>query len=376
MTPRRRVLMIGSLPLAAPWNGADKNIARAIVSTDSATEYHVQSGTHELWPEGVVVRRTERPGAMPTLRERLASARLLMTGSSSVDVVHMVASVVGSNSLPARALTAWSRVTRMPIVHTVPGVGVPLVRRELFPGATTVVFSDDSANRLMRAGVPDVVHVFPPLDLASIVANVDGAFLRHELRLGSRPILYPTHLDHDNGIREAILALAQLRPELGAVSLVVAARGRSHQNLDAALDELRSFALEVGVADRVVLLHDVAEMHDLIAACELTILVPRELHGKMDLPLVILEAHALHRPVIITDRPPLSEALLGGGVAVPFGDVEALAAEIDGLMMSSDRRRRLALEGRRRLVELVDRAWTADSYRRLYEQVLWRRPVA
>lgn len=370
-SPRhRRVLIIGSLPLAAPWNGADKNLARALVTLDRGTDYVLQTGSDDVWPEQVVARRTGHPGAMPTFRERGRSALLLMQTTHKVDLVHVVASVRKSDPLPPRLLAAWSRVTHRPIVHTVPGTAVPMFDKALFPGAATVVFSTHTAERLERAGVPNVVRMFPPMDVDAVRPATDPEIVRRQFGLGPRPVLYPSHLDEGNGIREAIEALSRLPAELADVTLVIAARWRQNQDVNGEFESIQRHARSVGVAGRVRPLKHVPDLFALIAACEMTVLVPRELSGKMDLPLVVLESLALKRPVIITDQPPMNESLLGGGRAVPYGNVAALAAALQDLLTNEDLRRSLADTGRGRLVELADPVRMVEAYRNVYETVL------
>lgn len=356
--------------MAAPWNGADKNLARAIVTLDRGTNYVVQTGSDDVWPEQVVARRTARPGAMPTFRERGRSALLLIRTTHTVDLIHVVASVRKSDPLPPRLLAAWSRVAQRPIVHTVPGTAVPVVAKALFPGAATVVFSTHTAKRLERAGVPNVIHMFPPMDVDAVRPSVDPESVRRDLGLGPRPVLYPSHLDDGNGIRDAIEALARLPAELADVNLVIAARWRQNQDVNSEFEAIQRYAGSVGVAGRVLLLKHVPDLYGLMAACVMTVLVPRELAGKMDLPLVVLESLALRRPVIITDQPPMNESLLGGGRAVPYGNVAALAAALQELLTNENLRRSLAETGRDRLVALADPVRMVQTYQHLYEEVL------
>ena len=87
----------------------------------------------------------------------------------------------------------------------------------------------------------------------------------------------------------------------------------------------------------------------LIRACAVTALVPATLSGKMDLPMVLLESLALERPVLVTDRAPMNEAVLDGGLTVGYGDVAATCAALERLLRLPDEAAVLARAGAARL---------------------------
>ena len=93
--------------------------------------------------------------------------------------------------------------------------------------------------------------------------------------------------------------------------------------------------------------------------------------------MVILEALALGRPVIVANRPPLSEALLGGGgLAVDFGDVAGLSAALARLLSDQALRRRLGAQGHDAVIRQCDPACAAMRYQQIYEAAASVRGVA
>jgi glycosyltransferase involved in cell wall biosynthesis len=367
---RLTILMVGSLPLAEPWNGADKALARTLVLADEANRYIIQTGAHDDWPDHVEAIREPHPPAMPGWRSQLSAAAFLVRHSRRADVIHVVASVRHPNRLVIWLVRWWAGLAQRPIVHSMPAMAGSAIERNSIIGRVTVVFSRHTAERLESLGIPGVMELFPPVEIEDQPAPAGIASLRAELALGPRPILYAAHLDPDSGMAEAIEALARLPAALHDVTLVLAVRWRTGQNPDEAIDQLRAVADRAGVADRVRWLRQVDDMPQLIAACRLTALVARQLNGKMDLPLVLLESLAMGRPIIVSDEPPLSEALLGGGFAVPFGDAEALAAAFTALLDDPDLNRRMATAGRRRVRELADPRRAAEAYGLVYDRAL------
>jgi glycosyltransferase involved in cell wall biosynthesis len=372
----RRILMVSSVPLAEPWNGADKNFANLLVRWDPDTHFIVQTSLTEDWPPlRVTAVRSLRTLSMPTTGQKLRGLAYLLRHSGYADLIHVVASLYNPGPWMGPALRTWSAIRRRPLVHTIPSIGdVPLARRN-FVGDATVVVSEHTHRRLKAHGIPNVFRVHPPLEVERLRPRQPTApeALARELRLGDRAVLYPAHYGEKNGIREIIYAFARLRrsPETEDAVLVLACRYHPWQDAEAEKRKVLKQAAEVGISNSIRVLDYVTDMPALISACALTALVPEKLSGKMDLPLVILESLALGRPVVVADRAPMSEALLGeGGYAVSYGDVPALASSLARLLGNPRLRRELADQGRAAVLEHCSPERVVGYYQRIYEQVL------
>lgn len=364
-----RILMLSSVPLATPWNGADKNLARLLVEADRRNQFIVQTSQTETWPTHVQPVREQAVSAMPTPQQKLRAMRYLLSHTGSADLVHVVASLGSPSRLSAGLLRGWPALRCRPIIHTVPSIGDRPVLREYFPGDMTVVVSDFTQRLLVSQGVPNVVRVYPPLD-QHLRPTTDPVELAQSLQLGPRAVLYPAHYGPESGIREMIQAFAQLPTTLNDAVLVLACRTHRHQDPDREAEQVLATATKAGIADRVRVVGNVSDMPALIAACAITALVPGKLASKMDLPLVILEALALGRPVITSDKPPMSEALLGGGLGVRYGDVAGLSAALARLLSDAPLRAELAATGRAAVLHHCQPARIVEQYQQIYSQAL------
>ncbi len=363
--------MAGSVPLAEPWNGADKNFANLLVRKDHYNRFIVHTSSEEPWspPPRVTAIRSRHVSAMPTLEQRLREMGYMLRHSGLADIIHLVASLQGPSPWVGPALRAWSNIRRIPLVHTLPSVGdVPIDRRN-FPGDATVVVSEHTRRRLEDHGVPNVHRVYPPLEMESLRPE---ALQTTTGGLGERAVLYPAHYGDKSGMSEVIHAFSELRRHPGTEEAVLVLACRSHpwQDPVAERQKVLEQAAGAGISDRVRVLGNVADMPGLISACAVTALVPKELNAKMDLPLVILESLALGRPVIVADQAPISEALLGGGgYAVPYGDVPALTGSLARLLANAGLRERLGKRGRDAVLEHCDPEKVVERYQMIYERV-------
>ncbi len=174
----------------------------------------------------------------------------------------------------------------------------------------------------------------------------------------------------------AVLCLANLRPEKGVATFVEAiARARATVPRVRGLvagDGPERGELEGLVAGRegVELLGSRGDVPDLIAACDALAL----LSEAEALPISILEARALGRPVVAADVGGVPEAVAHAatGLVVPARDAGAAAAAIARLAAQPEWARELGARGRKRQRERFDGAAMVSAYERALAEVATR----
>ena len=199
-----------------------------LVESDLANCYTIQTGEADEWPEQrVTPLRLHGVSSMPTSAQKLRSFYYVVRHTAQVDLVHIVASLAHPWPWSGDVLRTWSSVMRKPLIHTVPSAGdTPLKRRD-FPGDVTVVLSEHTRRMLDEAGVPNVVRIFPPVDVSRLRGAPSHARVATDLALGERAVLYPAHFGPDSGIKEMILAFSRLEDELSDSVLVLACRAHT-----------------------------------------------------------------------------------------------------------------------------------------------------
>jgi glycosyltransferase involved in cell wall biosynthesis len=201
--------------------------------------------------------------------------------------------------------------------------------------------------------------VFP----AEIGVSVDRAVLRASLGLGDGEfaVLCVANLRPEKGVDAFAEAVARARTD-GAHTLrgLVAGDGPERERLE---------RLVAGL-DGVDLLGSRGDVPDLISACDAAAL----LSEAEALPMSILEAMALGRPVVTSDVGGAGEAVADGetGTVVPPGDMPAAAAALAALAADPDRARAMGERGRARQRERFDGEAMVDGYWRALEEVATR----
>ena len=92
------------------------------------------------------------------------------------------------------------------------------------------------------------------------------------------------------------------------------------------------------------------------------------------LPLAVLEAMALEKPVVATSVPGTAEAVVDGesGYLVPLKDSPVLAQKTVELLRDPEKSRKMGKAGRRRVVDYFDLGRMVDEHERLYRRLLER----
>jgi len=101
--------------------------------------------------------------------------------------------------------------------------------------------------------------------------------------------------------------------------------------------ELRRLVERLGINDRVELVGELANPYPALAAMDVFTLPSRD----EPFGMVVLEAMALRRPVVVFALPAVVAQVGDAGVVVPPGDVRAMAMAVLGLLDDPGRRREL-----------------------------------
>jgi phosphatidylinositol alpha-1,6-mannosyltransferase len=123
-----------------------------------------------------------------------------------------------------------------------------------------------------------------------------------------------------------------------------------------------------GWGERVIMQGTVPQMQMLIARADVCILPLRDTYRKVDLPVFLLEAMAMAKPIVVTGIPPLTELLADPvGLAVPVDDGPALAEAIQRMLTDG---RASGLRGRQVVEQRYTLRQMASRYEALYGELV------
>ncbi len=334
-----RVLFV-SKPIAPPWNDGSKNLVRDVARhlTRARPTVMTLDAAPPLGGNVSMEAVYTSPGRFaPGLAQNARVVRRLLTGDAH-DLWHFVfapnpaSSSVARFAQRARRAFGW----KGPVVQTVASAPREFegVAGWIF-GDAVVCVSDWMRGRLIGAGVKQQVRVIPPCAEAPRPPTRDAVrAIRAGLDVSSDApiVLYPGDYEVSRGAATVAGAVAAITRDTPNARVVFACRAKTPKSAvaRAALEEeLRA----AGLLDRTRHAGEVTDMPALLAAARVVAFPVDDLYGKVDVPLVLLEAMALGIPVIVARGGPL-EALSCAPQVEP-GDSAALAAECTKLLTDS-----------------------------------------
>ena len=376
---RPRVLFV-SKPIAPPWNDGSKNLVRDVARNLVRARPTVLTieGAPSLGDQVAMEPIYATAGRFaPGLAQNARVVRRLL-GGDPLDVWHFVfapnpaSSTVARVTSRARRLVGW----KGRVVQTIASAPRSFdgVAQWIF-GDVVVVVSEWMRGRLLGAGVKGEVRVVQPCaEVPSTPSGERRRAVRDALDLGDAPIvLYPGDYEVSRGAATVARAVAVLARKAPAARVVFACRAKTAKSADARKaveNDLRA----AGLLDRTRHAGDVSDMPALIAASSVIAFPVDDLYGKVDVPLVLLEALALGVPVVAARGGPL-EALASARFVDPEDDA-ALAAEVSRFLLEPNAARDAAARGASLFAARFTPRAAAAAYDDLYAEALAAPPAS
>ncbi len=359
-----RVLFV-SKPVMPPWSDGSKNLVRDLVTHLRGVEPTVMASPGAP-PLGPNVRQEAVYGEalrFAPSRNTLVLGRLLF--GDPMDVWHFVFAPNALSSMAARGAIAAQRARGWTghVVQTVASRpkhwdGV----RALLFGDRIVALSEWTRSRLLAGGTPaSRLQVIPPCAPRVEAPAAEVAEVRAALRLGDGPVVtYPGDLEVSTGAPTVAAAVPEILRRVPGARVVFACRPKTPR---AAEVEASLRAELAPVAEYVRFAGTVRSMAALLGATDLVAFPVDDLYGKVDAPLVVLEAMALGKPVVVARGGPLEEL---GLPHVPPGDAEALADMVVRALQDGAAREQLGQEAHARWQARHTPEVMAAQYLQLY----------
>ncbi len=360
-------MLFVSKPIAAPFHDGTKCLVRDVASSLSRFEPVVLTTSQALGslPPGVRGRAaySGAGGFTPALADNARAALSVLR--SREDLWHFVFAPNPRTGLVARALR---RLRRVPVVQTLASAPRHFSGlKQLLFGDELVVQSRATEERLIQAAseeglrLPPISIIPPPVPPLSAPSLEARSRARAELGVGPNEplLLYPGDLEVSSGAETTRRLVAPLIERFPNSIVVFAYR----QKTPAAAE--RAAALQAALNGQRVRFSDrVTNMHALLAEAAIVLFPVDDLWGKVDQPIVLLEALALGTPCLVLDQGPLRDVV--GAMKVATLDEHVWLESIAGLLDDRELRARVIGEGLRAAESVYASRVVARAYEGVY----------
>ena len=372
--PAEPGVLFVSKPIVPPWHDGSKNLVRDLAQhlTRARPTVLTTPGAVSLGPRVTSEPVYRSSGSFaPGLTANARVLSRLLVGDPH-DLWHFVFAPNPASSLAAEVASTARRGLgwRGKIVQTIASAPRQFrgVGRWLF-GDVVVAQSEWTRAQLVGAGVvASRLRVIPPCAAAPrapSATEVRETRVRYDLG-DAKVIVYPGDYELSRGAATFADAIATLARELPAALFVYACRAKTPGAAVAAA-LVKTCLHEAGVTARVRHVGEIDDLPALLAASSAVAFPVDDLYGKVDVPLVLLEALSLGVPLVLARGGPL--LAIQTARFVDPGDGAALANELRSLLTHEEDARAFAVRGKELYASRFTPQVVAAQYDDLYDEI-------
>lgn len=366
-----------SKPMVAPFRDGSKCLVRDLCLHLEAVRPHVM-GTSipaEELAHAVVSHHVygNSGGFSPALRQNLAAAWFLLARSRA-DLWHFV---FAPNPRSSKVGAHLKKLREKPTVQTIASPPRSFERPSRLVFGDVVVAQSAWTKRKFEEAFADEGVVAPRIEVIlppapEVPPPSDERIQKARSIFGCHPaqplFLYPGDLEVSRGAQTVVELSHKIRETVPYARVVIAYRDKTKE-AHARAEELADQAnLQI-----VRFACNVPDIHALVAGATAVLFPVDDLYGKVDLPIVLLEALRLGTPVLALDEGPLQS--LEGALRLP-NDPERWLSEMARLTEDGRAYEAQRDAGKRAILSHYDPRTIADRYANIYDDLLHARTTS
>ena len=410
---KKTQILLATRPLVPPWDEASKNFAYFLAKSiqDPQLEFHLLTAPETL--EGLGSNCVQHPIFRSGRFDFEAKARLAMflgTKGRSFDIVHFLFTPTPLNAFLAKHLVGTHPKTVQTIATLREERWNETDWKRMFFADKLITYTEYSKKKLQSAGFENIECIYPGIDLERFSPKPKDPKTLAALNLSPNDFVISyvgeyARLGATDMLADMLVKYLPSSPLQGEVSRTrgggvpdshqdqnppspLSSGGYTERHLpsgrgDSIEKTIFLFALRVkndadqkkkeelqerfrraGILDSIRFSDTVFDVASLYNVADIVTFPVANMHGKFDVPLVILEAYACGRPVILSDLPIFAEfSKQGFSATIPRDDGDALWGAIQSLRADETKRKALGASARAFVEKNFDLKDTAEMYR-------------
>lgn len=375
-------ILLATRPITPPWDEASKNFAYFLVKSihDPELQMHILTTAsadldinktvicHPIYPA------IDKNHAGFPLSQKVHLPLYLIGNAHTYNIIHYLFTPTKLNSWITRHLVSQKPKTIQTIVTLREDILTPADWQTLFFADRLVVYSDYSKQKLEAAGFTGIQRIYPGIDLdffrptekdpealRTLNLSPDDFVVMYPgeyARLGATDMLVNMLIQHINEFENS---------KLKNLKFVFACRLKNDADKKKKT-EVQEKLRQAGILDHVRFTDTwQLEQYKLYNLADIIVFPVSDMKGKFDIPLVIIEAYACGKPVILSNLEIFREFSDNTfSVTIPRNDTYALQAAITDLANDPAQRKTLGHTARAFVEKNFDLKATAKAYAELY----------
>jgi len=310
----KKILLV-TRPLCPPWDEASKAFAYTLART--ATRYALTILTcRSVTPPTLPSRVSQFPlytssSLDLSLWQKMRLALFLNRKKHAFAIIHSFFTPTTQNARMMRLCLAGSGAA---LIQTVATLREDLytdaeIKKILF-GDMIVTYSAHAKKKLNALGFTNVRHIYPGIDLERYHPGTKSREILRQLGRTDNEfiVIYPgeyVRLGATDMLTDAFIDFFRGNPDTD-IRFVFACRVKNPTDARKKEEVRRRFA-DAGLLQYVSFSDTIADMPALYNTADLVVFPVGDLNGKFDVPLIIIEAYACGKPVILSDLEQFAE---------------------------------------------------------------------
>ncbi|MBU1203599.1 MAG: glycosyltransferase family 4 protein [Nanoarchaeota archaeon] len=314
----KKTILFVAVPLSNPIDKASKNAIMNILSKSSqrfiilcTKEFRLPSNIN---PKNIILKRIYDKKKNPmSLKQKIRLFFWILTTKEKVDVIHYVFEPSITTGLIFRAI---SRIKKKKTIQSIQNYQKKSIFNKIkYFGDKIIVSSDLMYNALRGSNLKRsvIIKMNPAVDCGFFSPQKKDSSLVKKLNLKNKKVIfYGGNYQHSLGYKTLRLAVPKILKREPNARLIMACRilYPKERRLE---KEFKDAMKKRGVKEQIIFLNTISNLKEMISISDITLYPSIKPRNKSDYPLVLLEAMAMGKPIIISDIPPLNEILRDGG---------------------------------------------------------------
>jgi phosphatidylinositol alpha-1,6-mannosyltransferase len=369
----KKVLLV-TRPLTPPWDEASKNFAFYLAKNIPDVEFNIlTSAVLPDLPANIRQRQIYTSGNF-SFFQKLRLIWNLRKIQKEFDIIHYLFTPTKLNSFLIKNFVNFKKNKKIRTIQTIATLREDLYSdleiKKMFFGDLLITYSEYAKNKLQQIGFSNVQHVYPGIDTQFYQKKDKNASLLQKCNFSNSDFILNfsgeyTRLGAIDLIISSFMEISKIIPN-AKLSLAVRVKNeKDARKKKAVIETLKKNNLVSRVA-----FHDDGsfEMPEIYNLCDLSLFPVENMRGKFDVPLVVVEAMACEKPVVISNLPILKEfAREESSVIIEKENVANLSAAVLSLWKNPERRDALGKQARVFVMENFEIKNIAEKYKEIYK---------
>lgn len=388
----KRILLV-TRPIAPPWDEASKNFAFTLAKNLPDFEFGLlTNGIIEDIPDNIKQYPIYSSNNFNTW-QKIELIMNLKRISCDFDIAHCLFTPTKFNSFLLSNLLSNKKIATIQTIAT--------LREDLYSddeikklmfADKIITYSKYAKEKLNNLGLNNIEQIYPGIDLSlyspaskdtkllttynlqrdDFIVTYPGEFIR----LGAtddivKAIIALCHSERSaSGVEESnIRSLGYARDDTKNIKFIFACRVKNKQDQEKK-EEIEKKFREKGLLDLIRLPGTFTTMEKVFNLSDVVIFPVRDMKGKFDAPLAVIEAMACGKPVIISNLPILSEfSNHENSVIIESGNAKQLLNAILDLCQNKEKRETIGKNARNTVEKNFDIKNISQKYKDVYKNI-------